>query len=829
MTRWIIVLSMLGLAAAAPAALEPDLAFGDDGRVTQVASGPTDEAIVAMAVDPQDRVVSAYSGISGRGVSRHLADGSLDVGFGVDGRVVLDFQPRDLVIQADGRIAVVGGDTGPLLEQDWRVACLMPDGTLDSGYGTDGEIELDWFGSGDEALSAALAADGSLVVGGRAFDPSAGTAFAVAIFDTQGTRQFWRATKLAAGTADICNRVLVQDDGKIICAGLIRNFSNAVMVVLRYESDLDFDTDFGTDGLAVVTFPEGPAEAQHAVLLSGGEILLGGFVDDADDWALALARLTSAGALDTSFSTDGMAMTQLPGSDTESIRGLLPDGNRILATVFDQDRPDFLVAGFTSDGALDATYGQSGLAEIDFNGLVDASSAIVGHQGQVLVGGGAAAQQRAARIDLGLVRLDGEGALDPAFSGDGRRQDGLSGPVTAWTTDAVRRDDGGVVTVGYVGPSFDSREVLVTAFNANGSPDTAFGEQGSVTADFDNGMDEARAVARLADGRLLVAGVVRPDPGTDDIALARFLADGSLDTSFGDQGWAVVDLDGNTDAARDLVVQPDGKILVGGDGTFPSHGFTHDFAVVRFNADGTLDAAFGVGGVARLSVDTFDEAAAISLQANGQIILGGSSDGDYVVARFDSDGSLDTDFGTDGIVVYDFLGQFDFMRDLLVIDDWDGQGERILAVGMARNGGSSPLDEDFAAVMMDADGLLETGFGSGGQVVRDISGGQDQAASVVVAASNLVLAGRVGSPQDFGAWALTSAGADAAGYFAGGAVFTADFAGSSDEVLAVLADGEALLLAGQSFHPEELGGIQKIALLRLAVSERIFSDSFEQP
>ena len=207
MTRWIVLLSMLGLTSAASAALEPDPAFGDDGRVTKIASGPTDEAILAMDVDGQDRVVSAYSGISGRGISRHLADGTLDVGFGQGGRTTLSFSVRDVVIQADGRIVVVGGNTGPLLEQDWRIARLMPNGALDTAYGTDGEIVLDWFGSGDEALSAALAGDGSLVVGGRALEPGVGTAFAVAIFDTQGTRQFWRATKLSAGTADICNRV----------------------------------------------------------------------------------------------------------------------------------------------------------------------------------------------------------------------------------------------------------------------------------------------------------------------------------------------------------------------------------------------------------------------------------------------------------------------------------------------------------------------------------------------------------------------------------------------------------------------------------------------
>lgn len=829
MMRLSALLLFLGSSATTLAALEPDPSFGVAGLATHTVRGPTDEVIRAMQVDDQDRIVSAYSGFSGRGVSRHLADGTLDASFGDGGSAALDFGPRDLVVQADGRIVVVGGSSGPFLEQDWRLTRLLPDGTTDTSFGTNGQVTLDWFASSDEALSVALAADGSLVVGGRAFDPANGTAFAVALFDTQGDLQLWRADKLFAGTADFCNQVLVQPDGMILCTGLARNFSSAVMAALRYESDLEIDTGFGTNGLATVTYAEGPAEAEAAILLPGGEIVLGGFVDDADDYALALARLTSDGALDSAFAGDGRAMLQLAGSDSENVRGLHLDGTRILAAVYAEDAEDFIVTAFTGAGVPDTGFGASGTVSIDFNGLSDLGLAISGHQGGLLVGGRASAAERSEQSDLALARLTANGTLDQAFSGDGRRQDGFSGPVTSWTTDAVLRDDGGLVTVGYAGPTLSSRDFRLTAFNEDGSIDVSFGQQGSATADFDNGMDEGRAAARLGDGRLLVAGVVRPDSGTDDFALARFLADGSLDTSFGNQGWAVVDLDGNTDTARDLVVQPDGKILVAGEGTFPSHGFTRDFAVVRFNSDGSLDAGFGDGGVARLSVDTFDEGAAIGLMADGRILVGGTTGGNYVVVRFNADGSPDAGFGSGGAVVFDFFGDFDFLRDVIVIEDWQGQGVRVVATGMARDGGESPVYEDFAAVMFDADGSVETGFGNSGQVVRDISGGADRAESIVLIDAHLVLAGRTGVVPDFAALALTLDGQEATGFFGGGAVFEADFAGSNDDIMAALDYQGALVLAGTAFFPGESGGLQKIALARLSASQRIFSDRFEQP
>jgi hypothetical protein len=159
-------------------------------------------------------------------------------------------------------------------------------------------------------------------------------------------------------------------------------------------------------------------------------------------------------------------------------------------------------------------------------------------------------------------------------------------------------------------------------------------------------------------------------------------------------------------------------------------------------------------------------------------------------------------------------------------------GERILIVGTARGGGS-PSSEDFAAAMLGDDGELEAGFADAGRLVLPLSEERsDQARSVVQFADRLILAGRAQDPEtldDVALLALQMDGQPDPAFFTGGASLRLDVAGSQDEIEFLSVDDDGLLAIGASFDPEDLGGIRKIALLRLARSERIFRDRFEAP
>ncbi|MEN1729671.1 MAG: hypothetical protein AAGJ52_14645, partial [Pseudomonadota bacterium] len=136
------LLATVLIPASANFDLDPD--YGVDGLALQTASGPTDEAIVATAVDAQNRILAAVPGLGSRGVARFQSDGALDTGFGTNGLFRTDFEVRDVLVQPDGRIVAVGGDTGAFGTQDWRLVRLTANGDLDSSFGTQGQVSLDW-------------------------------------------------------------------------------------------------------------------------------------------------------------------------------------------------------------------------------------------------------------------------------------------------------------------------------------------------------------------------------------------------------------------------------------------------------------------------------------------------------------------------------------------------------------------------------------------------------------------------------------------------------------------------------------------------------------
>jgi uncharacterized delta-60 repeat protein len=231
-------------------------------------------------------------------------------------------------------------------------------------------------------------------------------------------------------------------------------------------------------------------------------------------------------------------------------------------------------------------------------------------------------------------------------------------PVGSSSAATLRQPDGGIVSV--VAPGFGfSRE------NPDGSPDAGFGEGGRVVTDFGGGgLATAWSLAVDDQGRIVVAGTyVRggPDRATrqDDLALARYLPDGGLDPSFGQGGTTVLDLASDSiDFVRSVLVAPDGRILVAAEAFRWELG--DDFAVAAFRPDGTLDPAFGQGGIAlaRPPAATAGEVGALALQPDGRILVAGTAIAPpftkvIALLRLDPDGAPDPGFGTSGFVTAD--------------------------------------------------------------------------------------------------------------------------------------------------------------------------------
>src|SRR5207253_2915603 len=249
-----------------------------------------------------------------------------------------------------------------------------------------------------------------------------------------------------------------------------------------------------------------------------------------------------------------------------------------------------------------------------------------------------------------------------------------------------------------------------------------FGTGGTVMTDLNRSTDLANAVAIQSDGKLVVVGQTykNNDYSTEDFAVTRYNTDGTLDNTFGRGGKVRTDFPGLAAVSSAVVIQPDGKIVVAG-GAFPQFTFAGNFEVVRYNPNGSLDRSFGNGGIVTTTFPEGSYAFDVALQPDGKIVAAGTvfvdfipgepSNTDFALARYNPDGTPDAAFGNGGQVSTDFVGMEDDAFSVLIQSDG-----KIVAVGSAN---SPATYYDFAAVRYLSNGTIDTAFGVAGKVSTD--------------------------------------------------------------------------------------------------------------
>jgi uncharacterized delta-60 repeat protein/uncharacterized repeat protein (TIGR01451 family) len=379
-------------------------------------------------------------------------------------------------------------------------------------------------------------------------------------------------------------------------------------------------------------------------------------------------------------------------------------------------------------GALDPSFGIGGQVTTDFGGFDSAQAVALQSDGKIVAVGGTASFPSG---DFALARYNADGSLDATFGSGGKVTTDFGGFDAA--SAAVIQTDGRIVAAGRSG----SGDFALARYNADGSLDPTFGSGGKVTTDF-GGFDAAFGVARQADGKIVAAGQGGAGGG---FALARYNPDGSLDPSFGSGGEVTTHFTSGVEVVIAVAIQLDGKIVAVGQ-TFAG-GF-QQFALARYNADGSLDSGFGSGGIVATNFG-FDSAfgGALAIQSDGKIVAAGRAGTDFLLARYNGDGTLDATFGSGGVVTTDFGGAL-FDAAFGVALQSNG---KIVAAGSAISG--FPSSADFALARYNADGSLDASFGSGGKVTTDF-GGFDVASGVALQADGkIVAAGQGGAGSDF--------------------------------------------------------------------------------
>ncbi|MBD2022534.1 DUF4347 domain-containing protein [Leptolyngbya sp. FACHB-36] len=408
------------------------------------------------------------------------------------------------------------------------------------------------------------------------------------------------------------------------------------------------------------------------------------------------------------------------------------------------------------------------------------------------------------------------GDLDPTFGNGGKVTSDFSGFNFDDSGESVAvQSDGKIVVAGYAESGTNtSNDFALVRYNANGTIDTSFGNSGKVTTDFGFSDDKGYDIAIQSDGKIVVAGTRISGARSDaDFAVARFNANGTIDTSFGNSGKVTVDFSGNEDSSNALAIQSDGKIVVAGYAT--SSGTGSDFALVRFNANGTLDTSFDTDGKVTTSIGNVEFITSIALQSDGKIVVMGSAystNFDFALARYNTNGSLDTSFGTGGTVLTDFNNSYNVSHDVVLQSDG-----KIVATGITSN--SNGTSFDFALARYNTNGSLDTSFGSSGQVTTDFSGYIDGGLSIVIQSDGkLVVSGFAESITEDGDFALarynTNGSLDTS--FGSNGKTTTDFGSYNDggSSIAIQSDGRLVVVGTTSTNSGPGGSNSNIALAR---------------
>jgi uncharacterized delta-60 repeat protein len=377
-----------------------------------------------------------------------------------------------------------------------------------------------------------------------------------------------------------------------------------------------------------------------------------------------------------------------------------------------------------ADGDLDPTFGNGGKVVTDFNNSTDWLSRIaLQPDGKIVAIGDTHPSHKGA-----LARYNPDGTLDPTFGNGGKVITVAN--VRESAAGLLILPDGKIMTCGSIDlPNSQDTSFVLLRFNSDGSVDSTFGNGGTVTTNINNDNDRAYALARQSDGKIVAAGkrgiqFYPSDQRKGNVALARYNPDGSLDATFGNGGIVVNDFgQGLESYALEVIIQPDGKIIIAGESSY-------EFLVARYNSNGTLDTTFSGEGFALVNFSSnWDHGRDAVLQADGKIILVGIAEvntpyDSFAVARVNPDGSLDQTFGNGGKVI--MVNQGDLEAAALQSDG------KLIALGTS--------GYDFQLLRFNLNGSLDSTFGNGGTVTTTFGGSAADGSDLVFQPDGKLLA-----------------------------------------------------------------------------------------
>ena len=427
------------------------------------------------------------------------------------------------------------------------------------------------------------------------------------------------------------NAVALQPDGRIVAAGGALAGPDVGFMLARYEPDGSLDETFGGDGVVLTGFGwPGVDVALDVVVQGDGKIVAAGSADGSTGFALA--RYNADGTLDTAFNGGGTVTTAVgTGANGASAVALVPDGRIVAGGSARTASGDFAAVRYQADGTLDTSFGGTGVVTVDIAGADDIVLDAVAQPDQsgamrTVLGG---FTWNGSDYDFAMMRLDEAGARDVTFGGG----DGVvTTDVGTSTSDVISalasQGDGRIVAAGRSTASAQDSSFALARYNLDGSLDSTFGGDGTVTTNFDKFGDVATGVAIRPDERIVAVGTTTDQFDLTDFAMASYLPNGEPDTAFAPGGTITTRVGSFSDGAADVALQPDGRIVVAGASTLDPP--RSDFVLVRYIGDQSELS------VADVSVTESDES---SVDATFTVSLSPAAAVPVTVAYATADGS----------------------------------------------------------------------------------------------------------------------------------------------------------------------------------------------
>ncbi len=724
-----------------------DTTFGE-GMVFTDLSQDSDEAYDSIIDSNGKILVTGETDESDFYVLRYNSDGSLDESFGSDGVAIIDINnstdiSHALTLTSDKKIIVAG--SFDITNQDGVLIRLNSDGTVDTTFGTNGFTTVDLGSDSDLFVDVGIDSQERIVTAGQN-----GDTFNIVRFDANGTLDSSFATDGIAsvdvnpGIGQIPKALAIDEDDRIVVVGQGQDSSNGVLMI-RLDENGSLDTTFDDDG--IVMYDSNKYEGATSVGINeNNQIVVGGYVGFTTGYLLL--RYENNGTLDSTFGTDGIVTTTINGTN-DSINDLKFDdvGNIIVAgatrNTASSFELEFVVARYDTFGTLDTSFDNDGIVTLAVGIENSAANSLnIDSDGTIVVAGYGTIDSNSALGDFALMRLNDDGTLDATFDDDHYVVTDIDQFYNI-SNDVAVGEDGSIYVLGYVSAD-DYDHMALSKYGSDGIIDTAFGQNGHYSF-HDNASDNyGGAVAIDADGKIVITGNgYFSDSSSNDVIIIRLNTDGTLDTTF-DGGVVITDIDnsGDDDSADAMLIDSDGKILVAGSQRPRTHA---NLVLIRYDTNGSIDTTFGTDGYSVVDLGNDLYANAITQDHDGNIIVAGKYRlGSYqgIALRLDDNGTLDSTFNANGYVTTNVKSLVNTANAVAVDDE-----NKILLLGSGRD------DTRYYMTLhrFDTNGSLDGTFGGGDGLIDEIlSDSDDDYGEEILLddSGNIIVIGRSDSSSD---------------------------------------------------------------------------------